>query len=70
MDKKDEEIIVEAFANNDDKVNEMKEKLEEINVSFRKLDNGEIVTVKRKKKKVISREERKRMNKIRKKLKK
>lgn len=66
----DEEIIVETFANNDDKVNEMKEKLEEINVSFRKLDNGEIVTVKRKKKKVISREERKRMNKIRKKLKK
>lgn len=70
MDKKDEKIIVEAFANNDDKVKEMKEKLEEINVSFRKLDNGEIVTVKRKKKKVVSREERKRMNKIRKKLKK
>lgn len=70
MDKKDEEIIVEAFTNNDDKVKEMKEKLEEINVSFRKLDNGEIVTVKRKKKKVVSREERKRMNKIRKKLKK
>lgn len=66
----DEEIIVEAFANNDDKVKEMKEKLEEINVSFRKLDNGEIITVKRKKKKVVSREERKRMNKIRKKLKK
>lgn len=70
MDKKDEEIIVEAFTNNDDKVKEMKEKLEEINVSFRKLDNGEIVTVKRKKKRVVSREERKRMNKIRKKLKK
>ena len=70
MDKKDEKIIVEAFANNDDKVKEMKEKLEEIKVSFRKLDNGEIVTVKRKKKRVVSREERKRMNKIRKKLKK
>lgn len=70
MDKEDEEIIVEAFTNNNDKINEMKEKLEEINVSFRKLDNGEIVTVKRKKKKVVSREERKRMNKIRKKLKK
>lgn len=49
---------------------EAKEAAEKINASLRKLDNGEIVVVKRKNKKVISREERKLNNKIRKKLRK
>lgn len=47
-----------------------KEAAERINASLRKLDNGEIVVVKRKNKKVVSREERKLNNKIRKKLRK
>ena len=38
---------------------EAKEAAEKINASLRKLDNGEIVVVKRKNKKVVSREERK-----------
>ena len=49
---------------------EAKEAAERINASLRKLDNGEIVVVKRKNKKVVSREERKLNNKIRKKLRK
>lgn len=49
---------------------EAKEAAEKINASLRKLDNGEIVVVKRKNKKVVSREERKLNNKIRKKLRK
>lgn len=49
---------------------EAKEATEKINASLRKLDNGEIVVVKRKNKKVVSREERKLNNKIRKKLRK
>lgn len=49
---------------------EAKEAEEKINASLRKLDNGEIVVVKRKNKKVVSREERKLNNKIRKKLRK
>ena len=49
---------------------EAKEAAEQINASLRKLDNGEIVVVKRKNKKVVSREERKLNNKIRKKLRK